>query len=450
MAEGTAATASPAGLGAAAVEQLQRLIRVDTVNPPGKERAVQEQTAALLRDAGFECELLEAEPGRANLLARLRGEAEGPTVTLLSHVDTVRADPEEWTRDPWGGELVDGWVWGRGALDMKGQVAAELAACLALGRSGWTPPRGELLLVITADEETGGDLGARWLCEQHPDKVRSDFVLNEGGGATIEVGGRRLYTLCVGEKGIFRCRVRTSGRAGHASLPKIGENALLKLAPLIARLREQPPPEPTEEGLEFLSALYGESFEGTEGVQRGLERLRAEQPLLATFLAEPILGATLTPTKVKAGEKANVIPSSAEVLVDCRVPPGRDADWARGRIEAALGEGDYELEFSEGVIGNRSPFESPLADAIRAWLAEADPGAELVPMAMPGFSDSRWFREAFGSAVVYGFCPHRAIGLLEAAPLIHGADERVPAADVELAASFFADLATRMLSEGTA
>ena len=140
-----------------------------------------------------------------------------------------------------------------------------------------------------------------------------------------------------------------------------------------------------------------------------------------------------------------MIPSSAEVLVDCRVPPGMDADDARKRIEAVLGEGDYELEFSEAVVGNRSPFESPLTDAIRAWLAEADPGAELVPMAMPGFSDSHWFREAFGSAVVYGFCPHRAIGLLEAAPLIHGADERVPVADVELSASCFYELAKRLL-----
>ena len=446
MGEGTAATASPPGLGALAVEQLQRLIRADTVNPPGNERPVQEQTAALLSDAGFECELLEAQPGRANLVARLRGEEDGPTLTLLSHVDTVKADREEWSRDPWGGEHVDGWIWGRGALDMKGQVATELAACLELGRSGWRP-RGELMLVITCDEETGGELGARWLCEQHAGKVRTDYVLNEGGGSAFELGGRRHYTLAVGEKGIMRCLVRTSGRAGHASLPKIGENALLKLAPLVARLAEQPPREPTEEGVEFLGALYGEEFEGAEGIERGLERLRAEEPLLAMYLAEPILGATLTPTRISASEKANVIPSAAEVLIDCRVPPGKDTDWARRRIEAVLGEGDYELEFTETVVGNRSPTESPLTDAIRAWLADADPGAELVPIAMPGFSDCRWFREAFGSAAVYGFWPHRAIPLLEAAPLIHGADERVPVADIELSAGFFFDAARRMLGQ---
>jgi acetylornithine deacetylase/succinyl-diaminopimelate desuccinylase-like protein len=141
-----------------------------------------------------------------------------------------------------------------------------------------------------------------------------------------------------------------------------------------------------------------------------------------------------------------VIPASAEVLVDCRVPPGRDAGYARAQIEEVLGEGDYEIEFSETVVGNRSPLESELTDAIGGWLAEADPGAELAPMAMPGFSDSRWFREAFPEATVYGFCPHREISLLEAAPLIHGADERVPAADVALSARCFTEMARRLLA----
>ena len=360
-------------------------------------------------------------------------------------MDTVRADREEWSRDPWGGDLVDGWVWGRGALDMKGQVAAELAACLELGREGWRP-NGELLLVLTADEEAGGDLGARWLCERHPEKVRSDFVVNEGGGGMIEVKGRRLYTLSVGEKGIFRANIRMRGRAGHASLPKVGDNALLKLAHLIARLSEQPPPEASEAGSAFLEAAYGESFEGEDGLARGIDRLRDDEPLLADLLLEPMVGVTMSPTRARAGKKANVIPSEAEALIDTRVPPGLDEKDARERIEALLGEGDYEIEFSEAVVGNSSPIDSPLADAIRQWLADEDPAAELAPTVMPGFSDSNWFRTAFPDAVVYGFCPHREIPLLEAAPLIHGADERVPAADVEFSASFFRDLAKRVLS----
>jgi len=445
MAEGTATTAVPAGLGAEAVALLQRLIQANTVNPPGDERVLQVELKAMLEEAGFECELLAAEPERPNLVARLRGQAEGQTLTLLGHVDTVRADPDEWTRDPWSGDLVDGWVWGRGALDMKGQVACELAACLELGRSGWRPPSGELLLVLTADEEAGGDLGARWLCEEHPDRVRSDLVVNEGGGASFEHDGRRLYALSVGEKGIFRIKLSTKGQAGHASLPRIGENALLKLTPLLTRIGEQPPPEPTPEGLAFLSAVYGEDFEGSAGMNAGLERLRADEPLLAAILAEPMLSVTLSPTKARAGEKANVIPSHAEALIDCRVPPGLDGDDARERIEALLGDADYELEFSEAVVGNRSSFDSPLADSIRDWVVETDPGAEVAPIVMPGFSDSHWFRKAFDESTVYGFCPHREISLLESAPLIHGADERVPASDLELAASFFYDLPQRVL-----
>ena len=447
MVEGSAATA-PSGerLEGTAVELLRSLIREDTVNPPGNERALQERLMAMLTDAGFECELLAAEPERPNLVARLKGSADGPTLAYLCHVDTVRADTDEWTRDPWGGDLVDGWVWGRGALDMKGQVAAELAAALELGRGGWRPAAGELLLVITADEEAGGALGARWLCEQHPDKVRCDVVVNEGGGWCVDrPDGRRLYTLSVAEKGIFRAQLRVSGRAGHASLPKVGDNALLKLAQLIARLADQPEPEPHPEPMAFLSAYYGESFEGTDGMTAGLERLRADEPLLASYLVEPMLGITLSPTKAQAGEKANVIPSAGQALIDTRVPPGLGADDARVAIESLLGEGDYELEFSEAVVGNRSEFETPLTESIRGWLAHADSGADLAPIVMPGFSDSHWFREAFPDAVVYGFCPHREIGLLEAAPLIHGADERVPATDIGFAASFFFELARKVL-----
>ena len=444
MEEGTATSAVPQGLGPDAVELLGRLIQANTVNPPGDEAKGQELLRERLSAAGFECELLEAEPGRPNLVARLRGGDDGPTLALLGHMDTVRADPHEWSFDPWAGDVVDGWVRGRGALDMKGQVAAEAAACIALGESGWRPA-GELLLVITADEEVGGGLGAQWLCENHPDRVRADFVVNEGGGDHLEVGGRRHYLLCVGEKGIFRMKLRAQGRAGHASVPRIGDNALLKLGSYISALSEQPEPEPTKVGEALLEALLGESLRGEEGIRKGLERLRAEQPLIAAFLIEPMLSVTLTPTIAQGGKKANVIPSEAEALIDCRVPPGYGQKAALAALRDLIGEGDYTVEFSEAVVGNASPLESPLADAIGDWVGEIDPGAGLAPIVMPGFSDSNPFRTAFPDAVVYGFCPHREIGLLEAAPLIHGADERVPASDIELAAGFFYELPLRML-----
>jgi len=443
--EGAATATAPARLGAAAVELLRDLIRIDTVNPPGNERALQEKLMGMLQRAGFECELLAAEPERPNLVARLRGSSEGPTLTLLGHVDTVRADPEEWSHGPWSADLAEDEVWGRGALDMKGQVAAEVAAALELAGSGWRPASGQLLVVITADEETGGELGAQWLTEEHPDTVRSDYVVNEGGGASFEHDGRRLYPICVGEKGIFRFRLRTRGAAGHASLPRIGENALLKLAPLVARLREQPPPEATTEGIAFLSAVLSEDVAEAD-LAGAIERLRDTEPLLADYLAEPMQSVTLAPTRAWASEKANVIPSGAGVLVDCRVPPGHGEREVRERVEALLGSDGYELEFTEQVTGNTSPLASPLRDEIEGWLADVDPGAALAPIVMPGFSDSNWFRSAFEDATVYGFCPQRARGLFEATPLIHGADERIPTSDVELAARFFFDLPVRMLA----
>lgn len=438
-------------LGALAVGLLSDLVRLNTVNPPGNEAPAQELLAETLTDAGFECELLGAEPGRPNLLARLRGDGDGPTLCLLGHTDTVTADPSDWSFDPWSGDVVEGEVRGRGAQDMKGQVAAEAAAAASLGRDGWRPERGELLIAAVVDEETGGHLGARWLCSEHAEKVRSDYVINEGGGNAFEVGGQRFYPLCVGEKGVFRFKVRTRGVAGHASIPGMGDNALLKLAPLLERLAVQPELEPTPEGVEFLGALIDEglSRSGPDGLAAGLDLLRATSPLIATYLAEPMLGVTLTPTMAAASRKANVIPAHAEILVDCRVPPGLDVEDVRKRLEGILGAHglpEHEIEFTEHDVGNRSASQGPLADAVTKWVGAADPDAQVVPIVMPGFSDSNWFRRAFPEATVYGFCPQRDMLLEETDPLVHGADERIKATDVEYAARFFRDVAMEVLS----
>jgi len=441
------AVAQP-GLGAEAVELLGELIRLDTVNPPGNEHRAQELLSAKLADAGFEVELLTAEPGRPNLVATLAGEADGRTLALLGHVDTVPADADEWSFDPWAGDVVDGMVRGRGSLDMKGQVAAEAAAAISLARNGWRPPRGTLKLILTADEEAGAAAGAAWLCREHPDKVYADLVVNEGGGGAIEIGGKRFYTLCVGEKGVHRFNVRAHGVAGHASTPGVGENALLKLAPAIERFREQPPMHVTEAGLEFLSIVRGERLAADEAaVETAVERLRALSPQLAALVVEPMLRVTMTPTRARASEKDNVIPSVAEALIDCRTPPGVGADEVRKLATELLGPlaDSVEIEFVEQVVGNSSPFDTPLAAAIAEWLAEADPDAALVPTVMAGFSDSHWFRKAFEATTVYGFCPAREQGMLESWPLVHAADERAAVADVELAASFFADLPQRVL-----
>jgi acetylornithine deacetylase/succinyl-diaminopimelate desuccinylase-like protein len=459
--EDEAAAATERKLGTEGVELLQRLIRIDTQNPPGREEPAQELLAETLSAAGFECQLLAAEPRRPNLVARLPGRGRGPTLCLLGHVDTVPADPEEWSFDPWAGDVVDGEVRGRGAQDMKDQVAAEVAAAAGLAGEGWRPRQGELLVVATADEEMGAAAGAQWLCREHPEKVRSDYVLNEGGGVSFELDGRRFYTLCVGEKGVFRFQLRAHGAAGHASVPGLGDNALLKLAPLLGRLRRQPPAEGTPEGLDLVATLTQRELDGDpEGLAEAVEALRDRSPELVSYLVEPMLGVTLVPTRAHASEKDNVIPSRAEILVDCRVPPGMDEAGARERAIEVLGladggrperrgdardGGEIEIEFVEHVVGNRSPATSPLSEMIERWLERADPGATLVPIVMPGFSDSNWFRRAFDPAVVYGFCPQRELSLLDAAPLVHGADERAAVSDVALATDFYRDIVQAVL-----
>jgi acetylornithine deacetylase/succinyl-diaminopimelate desuccinylase-like protein len=441
--EGAAATVE----GSDAVALLQRLLRINTVNPPGNEEPAQELLAETLTDAGFECRLLAAEPGRPNLVARLRGERSGQTLCLLGHVDTVPADPSEWSFDPWAGDVVDGEIRGRGAQDMKDQVAAEVAAAAALGHDGWRPTSGDLLVVATADEEMGAEAGAQWLCREHPDAVRSDYVLNEGGGVAFELDGRRYYTLCVGEKGVFRFLLRTHGRAGHASVPALGDNALLKLAPLLERMREQPPVHLTPEAAEFVSGVSGEDVGADPGgLARAVARLRDRAPQMVAYLLDPMLRVTLVPTQASASDKANVIPSTAETLVDCRVPPGVEEDGVRRQVEAILGGSNgYSLEFVDHVVGNRSPPGSPLRDMIERWLSQNDPGAAVVPIVMSGFSDSHWFRRAFDAATVYGFCPKRKLSLLDAAPLVHGADERAAVADIEFAERFYRDVIRQVL-----
>jgi acetylornithine deacetylase/succinyl-diaminopimelate desuccinylase-like protein len=433
-------------LQAEATDVLSRLIRFDTVNPPGGERACQEWLKAYLEEAGLECELLAADeaPERPNLVARLRGEADGPVLGYLSHVDTVLADPDDWAHDPWSGAVHDGAIWGRGAIDMKSQTAAEVVAAAHLARSGWRPPRGELKVISVVDEETGGRLGAQWLTQQRPELARVDWLLNEGAGAVIPYGDRRLYGVCCAEKGTFRFRVRARGRAGHASVPALADNALLKLLPALERIGAGAAGhDVVDEPRAFLRAI-GEDPDDPEGA---LARLRAADPRLAGML-EPALGATFAPTLITAGEKINVIPARAEFAVDCRLPPGLGNEVAERRVLELLGDDldGLEIDWTEAVVGNRSPIDTPLMDAIAGWLGAADPGGEAVPFVLPAFTDSRWFRAAFPDCVAYGFFPQRHQTLHESWPLMHSADERLDVRDLGFATEFFTELPRRLLT----
>ncbi len=422
-------------------ELVRRLIRFNTVNPPGNEGPAQEWLRGLLEEAGVECELLVAAPGRANLVARVAAASDGPVLCLLGHVDTVPADAGDWGPDPWSGEMRDGCVWGRGAKDMKSQVAAEVAATLALVGEGWRPEAGELKLVFTCDEERGAALGAQWLCSEHPERVRADLVVNEGAGELIRHGDRRVYGVSVAEKGVFRFTLSTSGRTGHASVPRIGDNALVKMAPVLTALAEGRPDHIASPEVE---ALFGALGLDPADLDAAVAELEASDPAVAVLL-EPMLGVTLTPTMIEASDAVNVVPAHARLEVDCRVPPGLGEEAARAAVHSVLGDDGYELRFEDRIVGNRSPADTPLMETIRRFVEREDPGAAVAPVVMSGFSDSHWWRKAFPDCVAYGFFPQNAMDMTEAFPQMHGINERIPVADLGLAAAFYADLMVETL-----
>ncbi len=422
-----------------AVGLLQQLIRLNTVNPPGNETIAAHALRDYLASHGVACELYARSPERANLVARIPG-GDGPSLAFLSHTDTVVADPAEWARDPWSGDLVDEHVWGRGALDMKNQVAASAVAFASLAREGFRPP-GDLVFVAAADEEVGKSFGLEWLCEEHPDAVRVDYAVNEGGGERVELGGSPYYLCASAEKMTAPFRLRVQGRSGHASMPGIADNALVKAAPLIEALGAyRPEPEVGPEVEAFLTAVLGER----PAPKDVLDRLRALDPL-AVELIEPLLSLTLSPTIISASERRNVIPAVCDVTVDCRLLPGTTPEdiepVIRGVLAATgVGDGEYELEFLERWGGTRSSMATPLWQAIEHWVGAVEPGATVAPVCCAGFTDSHWLRDAFGT-VAYGFFPMRTMDPELAARLIHSADERVHVADVELGVEFLRELA---------
>jgi acetylornithine deacetylase/succinyl-diaminopimelate desuccinylase-like protein len=422
-------------------ELLQELIRVDTTNPPGNESAAAEVLRDYLEGSGVGCKLYAKIPERANLVARIPGRGNGPTLLFLSHTDVVLADPAEWAADPFGGELRDGEVWGRGALDMKGQVAAEAVAIASLAREGFEPA-GDLIFAATADEEVGAGFGAQWLCNAHPDAVRCDYLINEGSGDRVELGGTAFYLCSVAEKMSAPFRLRVHGRSGHASMPGIADNALVKAAPLIRALGAYRPERrliPEVEAL--IETVTGVRPTSPDEV---LEQARAVAPLLAEMV-EPLLSLTLSPTMASASQKRNVIPAICDITVDSRLLPGTTVDEQQAIVREILGDGDYELESLEAHGGTRSEIRSPLWDAVSSWVESVDPGAKPAPICVAGFTDSHWFREVFGT-VAYGFFPSRVLPIETAARLIHSADERVPVEDLELGVGFLRHAAQSLLS----
>jgi acetylornithine deacetylase/succinyl-diaminopimelate desuccinylase-like protein len=300
-------------------------------------------------------------------------------------------------------------------------------------------------VLVVVDEEVGGYEGAHWLTTERPDLCRCDFLLNEGGGSVMPVGEQRAYGVSIAEKGVFRFTVTTRGEAGHAGMPGVSDNALPKLAPLLAALAS--PPERwdlTDAPRGLLDALgYGRVDDDPSGT---LARFRSDAPDIAAFV-DPMSSVTFAPTRAGASEKINVIPARAWVKVDCRTPPGMGREGAEERIRGALDVAgvDYDLTFDEEVVGNASSAETPLMEAIAAWMGREEPAATVVPTMIPAFTDSRHFREAFPECVAYGFFPQRGRTLPEMWRMMHARDERIGVDDLGWAARCYRDLATELL-----
>jgi acetylornithine deacetylase/succinyl-diaminopimelate desuccinylase-like protein len=415
---------------------LQRLIQLDTVNPPGNETRAAQLLREYLEANGVACELYAKVPERANLVARIRGAAGGPRLAFLSHTDTVAADTTEWSADPWSGELRDGEIWGRGALDMKGEVAASAVAIASLAREGFEP-EGDLIFVAAADEEVGKGFGLQWLVKEHPEAVRAEYSVNEGAGDRLELGGRPFYLCATAEKMSSPFKLTVRGRSGHASMPGIADNALVKAAPLIERLGAYSPKPRLEPEIEALvRMLTGADPPAADEI---VPLASAINPLLGAFV-EPLLALTFSPTQISASQTRNVIPAVCEVTVDCRLLPDQSQDEAEAIVREALADGDYDFEWIQGQGGTRSPLDTPLFDAIDEFVQALEPDARAVPVIVAGFTDSHWMREAFGT-VAYGFFPSKAMDPETAALLIHSANERVPVDDLELGVEFLRHVA---------
>jgi acetylornithine deacetylase/succinyl-diaminopimelate desuccinylase-like protein len=414
-------------LAAEVSDLLSRLIQVDTTNPPGNETAAAELLREYLEANGVGCELYARVPERANLVARIPGRGDRPTLLFLGHTDVVLADPAEWSVPPFSGEIRDEVVWGRGALDMKGHVAANAVAIASLAREGFEPA-GDLVFAATADEEVGDHFGLSWLCAEHPDAVRCDYAVNEGGGDRLDVAGDAYWVVGTAEKLTAPFNIRVHGRSGHASMPGIADNALVKAARLIERISAYTPePQIQQEVEAFLRAVLGEVPSPQEVVARARDRHESVAQLI-----EPLLSPTFAPTMASASQKRNVIPALCEVVVDCRLLPGQTPGEIEQVVRRVLGtDVEYDLDFMQAEGGTRSALDTPLWAAVESFVSDTDPGAAPVPVICAGFTDSHWLREAFGT-VAYGFFPYRTMTPELAATLIHSADERVPVSDLEL------------------
>lgn len=434
-----------------AVALLCELLAIDTSNPPGRETPAAELLAGYLESNGVRCELVSREPARANLVARLPGHGDGPSLMLLGHTDVVPADPSLWRRPPFSGVLDEhGYVWGRGALDMKNEVVTRAVTMAALARAG-QPLGGDLVFVAVADEEDGTNgVGMSWLVQERPD-LATDYVLNEGAAERLVLAdGRTVVTLSVGEKAATCARITAHGEPGHASDPYATRHAVPILAELIERVGRFRPRRRVLPGTQaMLEVLLGQEAPAAEGeLDAAIERASALHPTLRGLLA-PLFSTTIAPTRLRGSQALNVLPARASVDCDCRVLPGTSLEDLHEELVEALGTDlPYEIEFVDPLVGGTiSSLNSPLYDVCSRFLSAHDPEAIVLPTLCTGFTDSHYAREAFGS-VAYGFWPMRRTPYEVWSTTVHGHDERVHADDLGYATLFHVEACRGILGAG--
>lgn len=409
------------------LDHLRRLIAFDTTNPPGNELPAARYLAEVLRAEGLTPEVIEAAPGRGSVVARLAGRGAGQPLLLFSHLDVVAADKQGWDFPPFEGVEKDGYLYGRGTLDMKQMTAMSLMAILACKRSG-QPLGRDLIFAAVADEEAGGELGAGYLVRNRPELIQAGYALCEIGGMRIDVKGRIFYPVQVAERGCAWCRVRFEGDPGHGSVPN-PESAVARLSQALGRLAKKGLPlHVTEPMRAFLEAVGARQAPHVRLAMRGLLNPATHKLAMSLIDEEQarIMSAqlhnTAVPTILRAGDKQNVIPAAAEALLDGRVLPGQSWETFRAELQAVLGpHAQIELmQWSDPLV---YPSDTPLFALIRDVLLEREPQATVVPYLMTGFTDAKHL-DLLG-IITYGFSPMFNDPDEKFAKLAHGHNERI-------------------------
>jgi acetylornithine deacetylase/succinyl-diaminopimelate desuccinylase-like protein len=435
-----------------ASELLSTLIQIDTSNPPGNETAVAEFLERYFRAAGLQGEIVGEPAHRRSFVLRLPGRRPGPSLLLLAHEDVVPASPEDWTVPPFAGVIKDGYVWGRGAIDIKNLVTAHAVAVKRLAAAG-ADFAGTVVYAATADEEDGTVCGARWLVEHRPDLVHTDYVINEGGGQFVAQGTGRVYSLESGEKGTAQFRLTVHGEAGHASVPLRHGNAVVAAARIVQALHDhQVPLEVNDSSRELVELLVDDQdlqarLRDPARAREALAELERRDANLGAIV-EPLYGFAFSPTVLRSnGVALNVYPTRVEVGVDCRTNVGQSAAQVEAELHKALAgiDAQWDLTWNNVTPGNASPYPTPLSEAIRTVLGRHVPSGELANCHSTGFTDSNWFRAAYPDAVAYNFAPHVEESYEVVAERYHAVDERIHVRDLAFQALFAEQLVLEVL-----